>query len=44
MSKLELAAQAEILLNENPSWPYEKVINKIKEMMDHGAKTNDTAN
>ena len=33
MTSLELAAEAEKLLNENPSWPYEKIINKVKEMI-----------
>ena len=30
--ELILAVEAERLLNENPSWPYEKIINKIKEI------------
>lgn len=33
MTSVELAAEAERLLIENPSWPYEKIINKVKEMM-----------
>lgn len=47
MTKVELtlaAAEAERLLNENPSWSYKKIINKIKGMMNHGPKTKDRAN
>ena len=31
--ELILAAEADRLLTENPSWSYEKIINKLKEMM-----------
>lgn len=47
MNKLELTLaviEAERLLKENPSWTYKKIINKVKEMIGHGAKTNDRAN
>lgn len=31
---LEKAAEAPKLLYENPSWSYEKIINKVKEMLE----------
>lgn len=36
MTKLELTLaviEAERLLTENPSWSYEKILNKVKEMI-----------
>lgn len=47
MTEIEIkrgTEEAARLLRENPSWPYKKVINKVKEMINHGLKTKDRSN
>lgn len=44
MEMIIAAAEAPKLLYRNPSWSYEKVINKVKEMMIHGPETKDKPN
>ena len=36
--------EAARLLKENPSWSYQEIINKTREVMQNGAKTNDRTN
>lgn len=36
--------EAARLLIENPSWTYEKIINKAREVMQDGIKSNDRTN